>query len=199
MRDSEGGKGSLVEMTGRFGYLIPILVEWSWKFSRSPCSTTRRYELQAFPELTEVRGASTCEFWDFNASYGWIMRCAIAGVCYEERCARWPVQGRPYGAAGREWCVISATFFLVSSRVHFILPCLAAAEEEEEEAEEEDEEGAGEAKPKKIKFSEFHRLVHVVHKIDSDTAVVPRGAFLLTPTRYIMENRSFTGENDRIQ
>jgi len=70
---------------------------------------------------------------------------------------------------------------------------LLGEEDEEEEEEEEDEDEEGEAKPKKIKFSEMHRLAHVVAQIDADTAVVPRGAFIMGATHYIERNTAWGG------
>lgn len=42
-------------------------------------------------------------------------------------------------------------------------------------------------------FSEVHRLAHTVAKIHNDTAVVPRGAWIVTATHEIVRNRAFEG------
>lgn len=70
---------------------------------------------------------------------------------------------------------------------------MRAEEEEEEDEYDEEEEGAAPKAPKPPKFSELHRLAHVVRVIDSDTAVVPRGAYLLTATHQVQANAAFTG------
>eukprot|EP01138_Halocafeteria_seosinensis_P016504 gb/GECG01016835.1/.p1 GENE.gb/GECG01016835.1/~~gb/GECG01016835.1/.p1 ORF type:complete len:301 (+),score=57.74 gb/GECG01016835.1/:1-903(+) len=89
---------------------------------------------------------------------------------------------------------------------------LYGEEEEEEEGEEGEEEEEDEEKPleskypdsddedeenkqkqKKPKFSEMHRLSYVVGAIDYSTAVVPRGAYIVTATHHIVENTSFQG------
>lgn len=44
-----------------------------------------------------------------------------------------------------------------------------------------------------MKFSELHRLAHVVSCIDHDTAVVPRGAYILTATHATVRNATFGG------
>lgn len=67
---------------------------------------------------------------------------------------------------------------------------------EEEEEEPEPEEGDEEEKapdPSKRKLTELERLAHTVHCIDTDTCVVPRGAFILTPTGVIQKNKQFEG------
>jgi hypothetical protein len=77
----------------------------------------------------------------------------------------------------------------------------ADAEEEEEPEEEapEGEEGAEPAedappkKPRRVKFSEAHRLHFTCKRIDSECGVVPRGAFAVTPTHHVVINRSFVG------
>lgn len=56
-----------------------------------------------------------------------------------------------------------------------------------------DDDGSGEPKPRKVRFSELHRLAFVVGEIDRDCAVVPRGAFTITPTHYVAENSGFRG------
>lgn len=57
--------------------------------------------------------------------------------------------------------------------------------------EEEDEDGV--PKPKKVKFSEAHRLAYAISQIDADTAVVPRGAYIVTATHDVLQNRAFEG------
>jgi len=71
----------------------------------------------------------------------------------------------------------------------------APAEEEEEEPEEDegDEEKADD--PSKRKLTELERLSHTVQSIDNDTCVRPRGAFYMTPTGLIQENKAFSGFN----
>ena len=70
-------------------------------------------------------------------------------------------------------------------------------EEEEEEAppsEDADEVAAvAPKKPRRVKFSEAHRLRYHVGEIDSECGVVPRGAFAVTPTHQIVANRGFAG------
>lgn len=81
-------------------------------------------------------------------------------------------------------------------------------EEEEEEPEaEEGEEGAAEKeqqydeegypipkrKPRKPKFTEAHRLAFTVGRIDGDCFLVPRGAFIATPTHHIVADPLFCG------
>jgi len=66
-------------------------------------------------------------------------------------------------------------------------------EEEEEEPEEDEEDGERAPKPKKVRFVEAHRLVHRVTAMDSDLSLVPRGAFVITPTHYLAPNPSFAG------
>mmetsp|Transcript_160428 Transcript_160428/g.389570 ORF Transcript_160428/g.389570 Transcript_160428/m.389570 type:complete len:277 (+) Transcript_160428:63-893(+) len=61
--------------------------------------------------------------------------------------------------------------------------------EEEDDGGDDDDEDA----PKKERFSEVHRLAHAVRAIDRDTAVVPRGAFLVTATHNVVRNTGFTG------
>lgn len=72
--------------------------------------------------------------------------------------------------------------------------------EEEEELEEEDDEEAesksvsdDEAPPKRPQFAEIHRLAQTVAAIDKDTAVVPRGAWLVDAQHYVMPNAAFSG------
>lgn len=71
--------------------------------------------------------------------------------------------------------------------------------EEEEEPPAEGEEGAeggadaAPPKPKKVKFSEAHRLHCSVRAIDRECGVVPRGSFAVTPTHRIVRNRAFAG------
>ncbi|KAA0174595.1 hypothetical protein FNF27_03970 [Cafeteria roenbergensis] len=66
-------------------------------------------------------------------------------------------------------------------------------EEEEEPEEEEDGEEGAPRRPKKVKFIEAHRLAHRVLAMDSDLSIVPRGAFVITPTHYLAPNPSFAG------
>jgi hypothetical protein len=51
----------------------------------------------------------------------------------------------------------------------------------------------GQPKPKKVKFSEGHRLAYVVGKMDAELAVVPRGAYVVTATHYIVKNSGYGG------
>jgi radial spoke head protein 9 len=69
-------------------------------------------------------------------------------------------------------------------------PDADAAEEEEAEGDI-DENGA--PKPRRVLFSEAHRVAATVLAIERDTAVVPRGAFAVTPTHHIVPNPSFAG------
>jgi radial spoke head protein 9 len=49
--------------------------------------------------------------------------------------------------------------------------------------------------PKKVRFSEAHRLAQVVGTIEHDTGVVPKGAFVVTPTHHIVEDAHYAGLN----
>jgi radial spoke head protein 9 len=61
-------------------------------------------------------------------------------------------------------------------------------------AEEEDQlDENGNPKPKTVRFSEAHRLAYTVAQVDRETAVVPRGAFAVTPTHHVAENTLFSG------
>jgi radial spoke head protein 9 len=64
----------------------------------------------------------------------------------------------------------------------------ADAAEEEDAVDE-----AGNPKPKTVRFSEAHRLAFVVGRIDSDTGLVPRGAYAVSPTHHVVENTLFAG------
>lgn len=48
-------------------------------------------------------------------------------------------------------------------------------------------------KPRKVRFSEAHRLAYAVSQIETDTSVVPRGAYAVTPTHHIVPSPAFTG------
>jgi radial spoke head protein 9 len=71
----------------------------------------------------------------------------------------------------------------------------APAEEEEEEPEEDEGDEPKADDPSKRKLTELERLSHTVQSIDNDTCVQPRGAYLLTPTGLIQENKAFSGFN----
>jgi hypothetical protein len=64
----------------------------------------------------------------------------------------------------------------------------ADAEEAEEELDEE-----GNAKPKKARFSEAHRLAATVAAIEADCGVAPKGAYAVTATRHCIPNAAFGG------
>ena len=64
----------------------------------------------------------------------------------------------------------------------------ADAGEEEEELDEE-----GNAKPRKPRFSEAHRLAHVVGVIEGECGAVPKGAYAVTATRHVVPNPAFGG------
>jgi len=64
----------------------------------------------------------------------------------------------------------------------------ADAAEEEEQLDE-----AGNPKPKAPRFSEAHRLAFTVAAVDRDTAVVPRGAFVVSPTHHVAASPLFAG------
>lgn len=64
----------------------------------------------------------------------------------------------------------------------------ADAAEEEEQLDE-----AGNPKPKAPRFSEAHRLAFTVNAVDHDTAVVPRGAFVASPTHHVAASPLFAG------
>jgi hypothetical protein len=64
----------------------------------------------------------------------------------------------------------------------------ADAAEEEEQLDE-----AGNPKPKAPRFSEAHRLAFTVSAVDHDTAVVPRGAFVASPTHHVAASPLFAG------
>ncbi len=73
-----------------------------------------------------------------------------------------------------------------------VSPQLADEPQEEEAAADEDA-------PKTVagptpKLSELQRLAYVVQTIDNATCVVPKGAFLLTPSGVIERNLAFGGE-----
>lgn len=91
-------------------------------------------------------------------------------------------------------------------------PDASSADEEEEEEAAADEEEAGAAaeggagtgddagaatgggkKPKRVKFSEAHRLAHAVATIEQECGVVPVGAFIVTPTHHIAADPLFCG------
>ena len=59
--------------------------------------------------------------------------------------------------------------------------------------EEEELDENGNPKPKKVKFSEGHLLAYTVNQIDHDTAVVPRGAFVVSPTHHVASSQLFAG------
>jgi len=88
----------------------------------------------------------------------------------------------------------------VREKCRLLLRCPATATrntdlfqtEEEEEEEDDEDEGAVKA-PKPERFSELHRLAFVVEQIDSETAVVPRGAFIVSATHQVLRNTAFTG------
>lgn len=61
--------------------------------------------------------------------------------------------------------------------------------DEKDEVEEEEDEDA----PKKVVFSESHRLAYAIKQIDADTAVVPRGAYMVTATHTVARNKGFEG------
>jgi hypothetical protein len=48
-------------------------------------------------------------------------------------------------------------------------------------------------KPKKVRFTESHRLAYLVANIDREVSVVPRGAYVVTPTHYIIRNAAYEG------
>ncbi len=60
-----------------------------------------------------------------------------------------------------------------------------------EDEEGEDEEGR--PLPKVVRFTEAHRLAHLVHAIDSEVSVVPRGAYVATATHYVVRNAAYEG------
>lgn len=60
-------------------------------------------------------------------------------------------------------------------------------------AEEDDVDDEGNPKPKKVKFTEGHRLAYVVANIDAEVSVVPRGAYAVTSTHYVIRNSGFGG------
>lgn len=47
--------------------------------------------------------------------------------------------------------------------------------------------------PKAVRFAEAHRLAYAVHAIEQDCALVPRGAFVVTPTHHIVADPLFIG------
>lgn len=65
-------------------------------------------------------------------------------------------------------------------------------EEEEEDGEEAEEKPVD---PSKRKLNELERLSFTVESIDSDTCVIPRGAYFLSPTGNIKKNNAFEGLN----
>jgi radial spoke head protein 9 len=109
-------------------------------------STSKHFELQAFPDLTD-------EFVE--------MSLKLEG----------PFRGDP----------------------SLVLEEGAEDEEEEEPPADDEEEGGAPAKPKRVRFSESHRLAHRVGAIDADVSVVPRGAYMVTATHHVVRNPSFAG------
>ena len=76
----------------------------------------------------------------------------------------------------------------------YLSTCLTSTEDEdEEEDDDEDEEESAPKAAKPEKFSELHRLAFVVEQIDVDTAVVPRGAYIVSATHQVLRNTAFTG------
>ncbi len=73
------------------------------------------------------------------------------------------------------------------------LTMMYLAEEDEEEEEDDEEEEGAQKPPKPERFSELHRLSFVVGQIDQDTAVVPRGAYIVSATHQVLRNTAFTG------
>jgi radial spoke head protein 9 len=65
-------------------------------------------------------------------------------------------------------------------------------EAEEPEAEENGEEGAVK-KPKKVLFSEAHRLTYAVSQIEADCGLVPKGAFVVNATHHVVADPLFIG------
>lgn len=61
-----------------------------------------------------------------------------------------------------------------------------------EDEEGEDEEGR--PLPKVIRFTEAHRVAHMVLGIDAEVSVVPRGAYVATATHYVVRNAAYEGE-----
>lgn len=64
----------------------------------------------------------------------------------------------------------------------------AEAEDGEDELDED-----GNPKPKRIRFSESHRLAYNIGQIEHECGVVPRGAYTVTPTHHIIPNQLFAG------
>lgn len=60
-------------------------------------------------------------------------------------------------------------------------------------ADDEELDDDGQPKPKKVKFSEAHRLAYAVGQMDAQLAVVPRGAYAVTATHYVVKNSGFGG------
>jgi len=67
------------------------------------------------------------------------------------------------------------------------------AEEGEEEGGEGGEGGEEGGAPKKVRFSEAHRLAHAVASIEGECGLVPVGAFVATPTHHIVADPLFAG------
>jgi hypothetical protein len=51
------------------------------------------------------------------------------------------------------------------------------------------------AEKKTISITEEKRLARLIQQIDQDTAVVPRGAFILTAQHHVVTNSTFQGLN----
>lgn len=81
----------------------------------------------------------------------------------------------------------------LSGRFHGNPTKLLGPDADAEEEEEEQEEEGGQAKPRKLRFSESHRLAYAVSQIESDCGVVPRGAFSVTATHHIVADKLFCG------
>lgn len=62
-------------------------------------------------------------------------------------------------------------------------------------AEEDGVDESGNPLPKKVRFSEAHRLAHTVSLIQHDTGVVPKGAYVVTPTHHIVADSHYAGLN----
>ena len=71
---------------------------------------------------------------------------------------------------------------------------IPAPEEKEAKDGDDEEEEKEDAEP--TVFTEADRLACIVDAVDADTAIAPRGAYKITPTREIVRNSGFSGLGD---
>jgi len=131
-----------------------------------------------------------------NVDSHWPFACSTLSSCRTSKSL--VLQQLPELTEEHVKAAVSVTGRFVGNPAKLLGPDADAADEEEEEAEAEEEggeEGAERAPkpPKRVKFSEAHRLRYAVGRIDSECGVVPRGAFAVTPTHHIVRSPAFAG------